>query len=165
MNRRVVRRAGYWILLAFVPTVNAYAKRVGTLIPLPYPTRVVRGLIGLVPLAAILVAICVIAIIRVARPAKPALHKFLLSSSALVIAGSLVAACDAANDEWYEPWFLGSFFIALIPAVATRLSYAHRWSKWLTLAAIASAVPVWFVFVLASILVRGWLIQYVHASW
>src|SRR5262249_603439 len=115
------------------------------------------------PLALVLVALCAAVMLDLERP-KSAVRSLAVCSIALVIAGSLLAATDAENDELYQPWFFGSFFLALIPTFAIWLS-ARRRSWWMALAALLSAVPTWIAVIFTSIATRFFLYHFLSGSW
>ena len=151
------------VLQALMATASASAKRSYDFVPPSYPERCLHALAGLGPLALIIVVLCAAVMLDLERPAS-AVRALAMRSLALVVVGGLLAATDALNDEHYQPWFFGSFFLALIPSVAIWLS-ARRRSWWVALAALLSAVPAWIAILFASIATRGLLMRYLHGSW
>jgi hypothetical protein len=153
------------VLQALMVTASASAKKVYLpgFGPPAYPVRVLHGLAGLGPLALILVVLCAAVMLDLERPAS-AVRALAVCSIALVVAGSLLAATDALNDELYQPWFFGSFFLALIPSVAIWLSAGRR-SWWMVLAALLTAVPTWIAVIFASLATRFFLFHFLGGSW
>ena len=151
------------VLQALMATASAAAKVVYEpgFGPPAYPERFLRSVAGLTPLALLLFALCAAVMLDLERP-KSAVRALAVRSIALVVAGSLLAATDALNDELYQPWFFGSFFLALIPGVAIWLSAGRR-SWWVALAALLSAVPTWIAVIFASLATRFFLMRF--GSW
>jgi hypothetical protein len=149
------------VLQALLATAGASAKVVYEpgFGPPAYSERVLHALVGLGPLGLILFALCAAVMLDFERPAS-AVRALAVCSIAIVVASSLLVATDVEDNEFYQPWFFGSFFIALIPGVALWLS-ARRRSWWVALAALLSAVPTWIAMALASIL----LIKILEGSW
>lgn len=152
------------VLQALMATASASAKRAYEpgFNPPPYLERVFHAVLGLGPLALMIVAICAAVMRDLERPMS-AVRALAVRSIGLVVAGSLLAATDELNDELYQPWFFGSFFLALIPSVAIWIS-AERRSWWVELAALLSAVPTWIAIIFLSIAMRGVLMK-LGGSW
>ena len=115
-----------------------------------YLERFLHALAGLGPLGLILFAICAAVLLDFERPAS-AVRALAVCSIALVVGSSLLVAMDTVDNEFWQPWFFGSFFLALIPGVAIWLSDGRR-TGWVALAALLSAVPTWIAMVLVSYL-------------
>src|SRR5436305_7662107 len=158
LRSRVIAAA---VLQALMATASASGKKVYDFVPPPYPERFLRSVAGLTPLALLLFALCAAVMLDLERP-KSAVRAPAVCSIAVVVGGSLLAATDALNDERYQPWFFGSFFLALIPGVAIWLSAGRR-SWWVALAALLSAVPTWIAVIFASLATRFFLMRF--GSW
>lgn len=111
------RVAGFALVLLFAIAVQA--KRTSDYVPPLYLERVARAALSLAMLAfpALLAAAAVVVIRSGTGEVRDSLARMGLAWAALIAAGALVAACDASNDELWNPAFFGAPFVgASVPA-------------------------------------------------
>jgi hypothetical protein len=144
----------------------AYAKRAMDYEPPPYFSRLSLSLVGVLPLAVLVVLVCGLGAALFTSLPKPATRKLVIGSGVLFVCGCVVAALDGLNDEGWDPAFLASGFLALIPGVTLYLNSARPRPVGFALIALVLAVPSWLGLVLLGDLWQGWARAHgIPASW
>ena len=156
-----------WILPGLLLLARlAHAKREFDYVPPPFLERFGRSVVGVVPLAALVVLVCMVLIVTVAAVPRSAIGRFLKISCCLVIAGSLLAACDGLNDEGLEPWFLATFLVAPLPSISLLLLRPPPRPVELQLLAVFVVFPTWLVLVIIGPTWQHWAVRHgIPGTW